>query len=378
MTPNPSDASLVYMRQLDGLRALAVVAVIYTHSFEPGSIESRFALGPEGVRLFFVLSGFLITSILLNYRQTKEQGHVGWRRVIGVFYLRRYLRLSPPYYAYLLAGLFLLPGLWPVAGYYAVYLQNFLFVGDEHLFNHVAGHFWTLAVEEQFYLVCPFLVLFAPRRALPWVMGGLVVASPVLRVVAIELGATRFQVSMMMPTYFDTLGLGGLLALLAHGPGLRGRAAHRLANGALIVGLPLFAAAKFGVLAEALPHSLAYSAYELSMGLVFVWVVSRGAQGFGGVTGAVLSSRPLVYVGRISYGVYVYHLNTPGLLQQIVLPRLGLSLPDKGWLTFAVVLPATIGIAALSWLLIERPVARFKPRLRRHRGAGVQGGGGLS
>src|SRR5689334_6993090 len=154
--------SLKYMPQLDALRALAVLAVM-VHHFLP---VDRFippdyiTLGFLAVRLFFVLSGFLITGILLSYRSDTRDNAL--RR----FYLRRVLRIFPIYYLTLFIALALqVRAIQLGAFWHLTYLSNYVAPFHPEWMGP-ASHFWTLAVEEQFYFVWPFIVLFVPRKYL--------------------------------------------------------------------------------------------------------------------------------------------------------------------------------------------------------------------
>src|SRR5262249_40880734 len=150
-----------YMPQLDGLRAVAVLAVVAHHTL-PGPLVDALNPGAAGVRLFFVLSGFLITGILLGCRESMAQQGAG--QALASFYARRFLRIFPLYYFAL--AVVLLAGVQEArdgAAWHLAYLSNVYGVRQGWLGS--LAHFWSLAVEEQFYLVWPALVLSLPR---PW------------------------------------------------------------------------------------------------------------------------------------------------------------------------------------------------------------------
>src|SRR4051812_13549391 len=149
--------------QLDGLRFVAFLAVFYFHA-RPG----KYFWGPEGVRVFFTISGFLITRILI-------QGESGDLRAdLERFYIRRTLRIFPLYYAVVaclwLGGL--LPGVW----WYLTYLYNIRAFLD-HAWGGPVGHFWSLCVEEQFYILYPLALLLTPPRSRAAMLGALLVGS---------------------------------------------------------------------------------------------------------------------------------------------------------------------------------------------------------
>src|SRR6266478_475231 len=165
------------MTQLDGLRAVAVGSIMLFH-FNPDSFIARCVPLPLGIDLFFVLSGFLITGILLRGRPTPE--------FVVSFYFRRALRLFPLYYL-VLGGLLLasheVRAAWD---YYAFYGVN-LWVAKNQRWG-VATHFWSLAVEEQFYLIWPLFVVLMSRRALSLLCIALIVAAPVYRLATVIWG----------------------------------------------------------------------------------------------------------------------------------------------------------------------------------------------
>ncbi len=141
--------------------------------------------GVLGVRLFFVLSGFLIGSILLRER---ERNGSSLQEKLRKFYARRFLRLSPPYLVYLAAAFFLYPNDRGYLPWFLLYLQNFLFALHPEVFSHYLAHFWTLAIEEQFYLVVPFVLLRLARAHIVPLMIGLIIAAPVFRAAMLGFG----------------------------------------------------------------------------------------------------------------------------------------------------------------------------------------------
>src|SRR5688572_5325775 len=189
--------SLYYIRSLDGIRALAVFLVILFHWKLP---LLHLEFGWSGVSIFFVLSGYLITRILINSKQT-TLGHY-----LKVFYVKRTLRIFPLYYGYLIAfGLFLvlvkvfsLPGftrdILSIKSEFLLlltYTYNFsqlLHLLGEHVQrgSMFIGHLWSLSVEEQFYLIFPFVVYFCSTKSLRYILLAIVVLCPILRLGAGE------------------------------------------------------------------------------------------------------------------------------------------------------------------------------------------------
>jgi peptidoglycan/LPS O-acetylase OafA/YrhL len=188
--------------QLDGLRALAILPVLYTHFWNDDTW-----LGSAGVFLFFVLSGYLITGILLRSRTNPS--------ALQNFYLRRALRIAPIYYVTLgLAWRIHLPGIRQTFLWHFFYLSNVLFTLENSWSPWYTAHLWTLSVEEQFYLVWPFLILFLPFKAIKPVVWSTIIASIVYQLGAYWFfGVDALGAGILVFSSLDKLGLGALLAL---------------------------------------------------------------------------------------------------------------------------------------------------------------------
>jgi peptidoglycan/LPS O-acetylase OafA/YrhL len=208
------NSTLTYMRQLDGLRALAVLAVLIEH-YVPKTygIARVIPWGTLGVQLFFVLSGFLITGILLKCREisgTFQHPFFSLRQ----FYIRRFLRIFPLYY-FVLCMVFLLnvANIRETIFWYMFYLCNIKFAIDGN-WAGTLSHFWSLAVEEQFYLFWPFVILCSPRKILNHVVILAILVAPLIKWVMASRGMNDIAVAVLMPSNLDALGSGSLLALL--------------------------------------------------------------------------------------------------------------------------------------------------------------------
>jgi peptidoglycan/LPS O-acetylase OafA/YrhL len=347
-------------RGLDGLRAVSIALVMLAHSraapgFPPwlGPIAGR---GPFGVSIFFVLSGFLITCLLL--REETAAHKVDLAR----FYARRALRILPPAYA-----LLVLATVWAQLHGKAVSAQELsacaffyrnLVHGSEYL-----GHFWSLAVEEQFYLFWPVFIAFAaPRWRLPSAVA-LVAVLPVWRWANYRMfGMGHFNILRTVLVY-DGLLIGAVLAMVRTDTRFRGLldglSARRRAIAPACVGLIVLIQCS---IALQMPKygSLGLSACEVLVA-VLIHVLSGGD---AGPVSNILDSRPMVWLGRISYSVYLW--------QQIFLTN-----ETGSWLErLPQALLGGICAGALSYQFIERPVQelRSKWRLGHADGLGVTGG----
>ncbi len=342
--------------QLDGLRAAAVLTVLAFH-FWPELAPS----GRRGVQLFFVLSGFLITSILLDCRTLVETGAAaGWRPVLRNFYTRRLLRIAPAYFLVLLV-LALVPssGIQGSLPVHLAFLSNFYFAMQQAWRPWPVIHLWSLATEEQFYLVWPLLIMHLPRRALAPAIGSVVFGAVASRWLGYVAGLEHDTTLLVLPwASFDALGLGALLAVIAARPLQRfilERAA--LAAGVLLASYQIaLAAAWVGD-----DFAVSYIVVEFAWAVAFAGVVSKAATGFRGLVGAAMSSRPAAYIGRISYGIYLYHVPLH-FLGSAAARRLGLPFPTTGPLLLAMIGSVSVICAAASWRWFEGPINLLKHR----------------
>jgi peptidoglycan/LPS O-acetylase OafA/YrhL len=354
------------MSQLDALRFFAITGVIVQHNWRPPALPWIFApldWGMLGVRLFFVLSGFLITGILIGGRELGERSPKRRLFFMRQFYARRFLRIFPIYYLTLVVVI--LAGVEParqLSPWLFSYTTNIYIWHNLHWIGPLS-HLWTLAVEEQFYLVWPWLMLFLPRRWLVPVLVGLVCVAPLYRLYAsfhyaADAGYGGYTSFTLTLAVLDSLGLGALLALAAHanreGEHLR-RALTRIVLPFGVVGyLALLAVFHYGK-DQHVPLALD----ETALALIFCWLVGCAARGFSGALGALLRWRPIVYLGRISYGIYIFHNLVPVAFGAAA-SRLGIDYEDAGILNFVASSLATFALAALSWHLFERPLNRLK------------------
>jgi peptidoglycan/LPS O-acetylase OafA/YrhL len=342
---------------LDTLRALAVLMVLWSHVpvvSTPTIVRLlRSAINPGylGVDLFFVLSGFLITRILLVDRLNQ--------RPLRLFLVRRSLRIFPIYYLLLAFLFFLKPGKY--LGWCAVYLSNFHFMFDKT--PNPLPHTWSLAIEEHFYLIWPPIVRFCSARRskqIAWGLIGVAVISAVATVLLRQaypdslIGVARDPIYRGSIYRFGSLLLGAQLAF--HEEWLMSSVARlwRLAAGAIAFG---GACVVFSKLRET-----PWFPFESMVGFAAISAgVLLGALALG-IRGGPLLRRAchpaLTYIGRISYGLYLYHFPIYywfGLSYPKGVPPLG---------TVGLAIACSFGVAALSYRFIEQPLLSLKSRFR--------------
>ena len=200
------------MKQLDTLRAFAIGLVMIEH-FGGSLLNSAIPIGAGsvGVGLFFTLSGFLITGILLQSFDSAPDRSTAWRD----FYARRLLRLVPPYYAVILALVLL--NIAPVA---TTWPWDLAYLTNVNIAMGAPGTvFWSLAVEEQFYLIWPFVIAFAPRRWLVAVILGMAALSLLFKLGVVLGGYNTRDVTRLLPGNLVLLGAGCLLAVISYRAG---------------------------------------------------------------------------------------------------------------------------------------------------------------
>jgi len=352
-----------HIRQLDGIRFLAITGVVVAHCWGPGPRAWIIRYWAHlGVRLFFVLSGFLISGILIRGRDLAEGRAEHRRTFIRRFYIRRFLRIFPVYYlvvtVVVAAGVPYARELWP---WLVSYTTN-LYIWGHREWIGVLGHFWTLAVEEQFYLVWPWLMLGLPRRYVVPLLVGLVALAPAYRFYAsYHYSAAVLQeevVGTFTAAALDSLGLGALLAIASAADPARKRLDSIL--GSVVLPAGLLAWLLLVTLSRLRLEEHISAALDLTAAsLIFCWLIGKASRGFNGWFGRVLESRPVSYVGKISYGIYIFHNLVPPALHTLAM-RLGIQYPETGVVNFAASVAVTLGLAATSWQFFEAPINNLK------------------
>ena len=363
MAPASAAFRLSHLAALDGLRGVAILAVMFFHAtLDQGPRPSG---GFLGVDLFFVLSGFLITALLLQ--EWERTGGVA----LGAFYARRALRLLPALFG-VIAVVLLAPGLfyqsarpWRDAALAALHTTNWVMAygGSIGFFDHT----WSLTIEEQFYLLWPpllvlLLSLGARRRYVLGLVGLGILTATWLRFDWWEGPQSVRRLYYGLDTRFDGLLIGCLLALavcwnlIPHSRRVERAIQAAAAVSAVVLTLCVVTMEEESRLTYQGLGSLALLACA---GLV-LHVVHRPSR----LSRLLLENRPLVWVGRISYGLYLWHFPIfNGMLNPTRMAKVGITGPALLTVRFAV----AFAVAALSFALIERPFLRWKRRFTRRR-----------
>jgi len=363
--------------ELDGLRGLAILLVLIWHYGHDANsalghlwlyyLKNATLLFWSGVDLFFVLSGFLIGGILLDARNSPNY--------FKAFYTRRFFRIIPIYV--ILVGTFYLcmvvgvPG--RIAGSdwlfgptvpwyaYATFTQNIRYAIGEPALPTWLGITWSLAVEEQFYLILPAVVWFVPRRRLPYVLGTAILAAPLLRIfLNLNYSHGNLASFYLMPCRADALLLGVAAALLVRNQSIweslkSQRRRLAMACIVLLAGLPYF------ILFKETDPILSFwiSTVGLSFLAVFYLSLLLLALAYSdGWFGRILRTPWLKALGTISYGVYLYHWVVVGLTFAIVQHKRpwAQTSAEHGLVFLALVV--TIAAASVSWTFFEKPLLK--------------------
>lgn len=341
---NGRAGALPYLPALDGLRGVAILSVVAVHL--------GWTIGGNGVTVFFALSGFLITSLLQHELETT--GRIRY----GRFFARRALRLLPALVVFLLLNMVLILVLadgWnrkaqlTLSALTPLYLNNWL-IGLRIVPDTPLSHTWSLAVEEQFYLLAPFALVFLnrlvrSRRQLGFVLVCLALAASAWRI-GVSSYFSEYRIYNGTDTRADAILYGAAAAIVWRAGGLRWLAKF----GPVLLAL-LVAHLFLGVGAEPRSRSLAclggYALVAIASSMLLVllangWPVAR-----------VLAVRPMVYVGKLSYGWYLWHYPLFAAVDGV-----GTEFGESGKIVLK--LGLSLGAAVLSYELVDRPCAKLK------------------
>ncbi len=351
---------LKYIIQIDGLRCFAVIGVFISHyiivEFD-NEILKRIPFG-TGVNLFFVISGYLITYILLNKKKEIEDKTTSVLKELKNFFLKRTLRIFPLYYM-VIALLFFFN--YNEIKDYAIYLITYttnMYITFHNGYIDNKTHLWSLAVEEQFYLIWPFIIFFIKRKYL----FSIILFMPVLSLVSkcyffnsnFPIGVNAFLFCC-----FDSLGFGALLAYLQL---YNVSFFESIINKKFLIILVLcyLAVFVFPNFSNQQTNSLFNNFFT---SLIYFFVVGLAAQNkFTGVIKYMLENKVALYIGKISYGIYIIHNFVKALFFNFFARKLPPT-SDQGVRIFYWI-ALTLLLASISWYLIEKPFLKLKKNIK--------------
>ncbi|HOZ68241.1 MAG TPA: acyltransferase [Chitinophagaceae bacterium] len=363
-----------YIRQLDSIRAIAVLLVIVEHWIPKANLHHRIPYGEVGVDVFFVLSGFLISRILLENKYAVDSGLKTNSTVLKSFYIRRSLRIFPIYYIAIFAALFFAAytktRIQIAFPWYLTYTSNwFMFYNG---WDGILSHLWSLAVEEQFYIIWPWLILFVSKRWIPHLIIGFILTG----ILSNYLVWHRPLGTVLTFTCFDAFGMGALLAWLQlSGGGMLKKSIPYFSIAAILAAL-LFLIGIWRFKHDLVPLRTLVSLIALWL---IAYIVDFSAE--GSLRGRwILDNRILIFLGKISYGIYLYHNFIPVINEYTLSKWLDPQLPafmqnhiEKlhlaenlvllvllSWLSFVLIEKRFLGLKKYFEYSPERPVATAK------------------
>ncbi|MEO6393684.1 MAG: acyltransferase [Pyrinomonadaceae bacterium] len=327
---------------LDGLRTISILLVIASHAAFRFGHQGIFNIGDLGVRVFFVISGFLITGLLVHEYNSTD------RINLVKFYFRRTLRIFPPYYFFLiiLASLTILGKMkntfsqfWPVFAYVSDYIHP-----GEWNFDHT----WSLSVEEQFYLIYPGILVFLGRRKIELLLVATILLCPLVRAVDHRLFIQYHPIWLIKGFHanVDTLGMGCLLALKQNWLYAKPWYNRLLSSKAMCLLPWLIVAINTQIDYAGLNLGILFSLNNVLIALFIHWAVTRSNNHFG----RLLNSRPFVFVGMMSYSIYIWQ-------QPFLNP-----VPQSKYFAFPFNLAGFLFFVCFSYFVVERTSLRIRKK----------------
>lgn len=346
-----------YIKTLDGLRAIAVLLVIISHWVPKSHWLNYFPNGAIGVTIFFVLSGYLISSILFSYKDKIDADNGNISTAIKVFYIRRSLRIFPIYYLFVLFLFFY--GYSLVQDhllYFLAYSSNILFFKRNELGGTVS-HLWSLSVEEQYYLLWPILVLTVNRR-FTWLLIVVFILTGLSYQIIFVKDRTFF--GLLPFAAFDAFGWGALLAFVQRYHAERILTFSKVINYTSLIILIWLVIAHIYSLPLLIPAKAVMSIFSL---FLLFYLVVPGKNNASFYYQRFFSNDQLVFCGKISYGIYLYHTMIPGFSDNFYFKIVGhTNFLSHDFFFFVFNIIVLLIVSSLSWFIIEKQFNRLKSK----------------
>lgn len=355
-----SDLSLEYNRQIDGLRFFAVFGVLIFHFKALDFPCFNWIPFGYGVDLFFVISGYLITKILLVNKEKIILKDTSIKKVLIAFYFRRSLRIFPIYYLtifYLLVINF--QNTREVWLWLVTYTTNF-YISLDHPYIGSFNHLWSLAVEEQFYLIWPFIILIIPKKNIGITIISLIIFSLLFKIFFFKLFGFKTALNALPISCFDSLGFGALVAYLSI---YKNNILSKINSIKFLIPISFTTFLYFTVINKDFISVITVNSNFLFSVFAF-FVISKASQDkFGIIIKYILENKYIVHFGKISYGIYLYHFFMPDFYNQMhdFFPHFFF---DNSLLKPTIQILAAIIFSELSWFIIEKRLYVFKSKFK--------------
>ena len=353
-----------HIKALDGIRFLAVTLVLMEHWLDT---EIKFAVGYSGVCVFFVLSGFLITSILLKAKVADNEANRNHGRSLKLFYIRRTIRIFPVYYLLILIA-FLLnePSVHTYFWWIFTYTSN-IYIASHQTWMGVVDHFWSLAVEEQFYLFFPCVVFFVPLKYLPKTLIFLSIIAVLLRLYFYMTGYLWMTSYVLMPTCLDAFSLGGLMAYFFKFKNKTFVTFFKNRIG-LVISLLVYVLSQIYIFQFNHNHGfLSVVLMRCFESILAVYLIGNAIIGLP-IYSKILLHPVSLYLGKISYGIYIFHnfiynhYHASASHPMTIFFKNYPFFDEHIYIKFFFLYGITIAFASISWFLIEKPINKLKDK----------------
>ncbi len=345
----------MYFKQIDSFRFFAVLLVLISHWLHEVPYVEILRFGAFGVEFFFVLSGFLISLQLYRYKDLIDQkkGKIG--NALYVFYIRRIIRILPLYYFVVLIATLLHKGeirdafLWNLSC-----VSNFYFIKIKY-WTSTFSHFWSLSVEEHFYLFWPLLVFIFKRRFLPIAFVLIICWAVLFRYNSFTHTIEYFRVYAHTISCLDLFIMGAVLAYLYH---YYKSIFHKISQSRLVKIFTLvgFVMLYYFWIAHTEFQTFNWVFQRLFMGVIYLLIIGIVVNGIKGKVGEILENKALVKLGKLSYGIYLIHNFVPGILLPIKKLHLHFSIE------FGIYFIVTIIFSEILYRFIEVPFRKLNKR----------------